>query len=102
MGEVILSEGLLGICDRARPSYLRIYTGDIEHLEIQTATQRSPDLGLSFTTWLFAKLEKHLSHILSQAPFICENICWILSRNGYIFCFDEMGQLQTIPCGSQA
>jgi transposase len=79
------SEGLAGLLDRKRPGRPKIHGRDIEELVIKTATSRPPDLGLGFTTWSLAKLERHLRQRCRTSTISRETIRRILSRHGLRF-----------------
>ena len=79
------AEGLAGLRDRKRPGRPRVHVGDIEELVIKTATSRPADLGLGFTTWSLAKLERHFHQQGAIAPISRETIRHILSRHGLRF-----------------
>lgn len=79
------SEGLAGLHERKRPGRPRVYAGDVEELVIKTATSRPADMGLGFTTWSLAKLERHFQQHSPIAPISRETIRHILSRHGLRF-----------------
>jgi hypothetical protein len=54
-------------------------------LVIKTATSRPADMGLGFTTWSLAKLERHFQQHSPIAPISRETIRHILSRHGLRF-----------------
>jgi transposase len=78
-------DGTDGLRDRKRPGRPRVHAGQAEELIIKTATSRPPDLGLAFTTWSLAKLEKHLRQHSAIPPVSRETIRQILSRHGLRF-----------------
>ena len=80
-----LADGLPGLRDRKRPGRPRVHVGDIETLVIQTATSQPRELGLGFTTWSLAKLEKHLAQQTQAESISRETIRQILSRHGLRF-----------------
>ena len=77
--------GLIGLHDQPRPGRPRLYSGDVETVVIETATSRPVDLGLRFTTWSLAKLEKHLRPFAGLEPISRETIRHILARHGLRF-----------------
>jgi transposase len=79
------SDGLTGLRDRKRSGRPRIHGGKMEELVIKTATSRPPDLGLGFTTWSLAKLERHLRQHCKVSSISRETIRHILSRHGLRF-----------------
>jgi len=79
------AEGLAGLRDRPRPGRPRVHAGDVEELVIKTATSRPADLGLGFTTWSLAKLERHFQQHRAITPISRETIRHILSRHGLRF-----------------
>ena len=80
-----LAGGTASLRDRKRPGRPRIYVGGIEELIIRTATSRPADLGLGFTTWSLAKLEKHLAQHSDIPSVSRETIRQILCRHGLRF-----------------
>lgn len=80
-----LADGATGLHDRNRPGRPRVHVGEVEDLIIRTATSRPPDLGLGFTTWSLAKLERHFHQHGAIAPISRETIRHILSRHGLRF-----------------
>lgn len=77
--------GLGGLRDQPRPGRPRLYRGDIETVVIEIATSRPVDLGLGFTTWSLAKLEKHLRQLPGLELISRETIRHILTRHGLRF-----------------
>jgi len=80
-----LADGLPGLQDRKRPGRPRLHVGDIETLVIQTATSLPQELGLGFTTWSLAKLEKYFAQHPQTKSISRETIRQILSRHGLRF-----------------
>ena len=79
------ADGLAGLQDRKRSGRPRIHGEKMEELVIKTATSRPPDLGLGFTTWSLAKLERHLHQHHEVSSISRETIRHILFRHGLHF-----------------
>ena len=79
------SQGLPGLQSRPRPGRPRIYPPSVEDQVIKIAMARPPDLGLDFTTWSLAKLEKHLRQCSSMQSISRETIRRILTHHGLRF-----------------
>ena len=79
------ADGLEGLRDRPRPGRPRTHTDDAERAVIEIATSRPKDLGLGFTTWSLAKLERHLRELSGLKPISRETIRHILARHGLSF-----------------
>ncbi len=79
------SEGMATLWGRRRSGRPRVYDQGAETLVIETATSRPVDLGLGFTTWSLAKLERYLQVERALPTLSRETIRRILHRHGLRF-----------------